>query len=279
MGRDRRTTAPARGKTTAGAGKRKKSDSPAAEPRPKQAKGGGTAVRVRMYRHGLGDCFLLCFPRKRNRDFRILIDCGIIQGTPLLKKEGDVLEKVVADLKKATRHPDSDAGKPTIDVLVATHEHWDHLAGFAVLTKEFEEFDIKEVWLAWTEDPKDPVANQLRRERAEKVNALKLGLDHARAELGVDPQLGADAGATDDLNRVSEVLSFFGVDPTTGAGLGVTADGDAVFGVKGKPKLSVGGAMDWCRNHKSAKVSFWRPGKVIDLDDEVKGLRAYVLGP
>ena len=48
------------------------------------------AVRVRMYRHGLGDCFLLSFPN----DFKILIDCGVILGTP---NGSDLIHQVVAD--------------------------------------------------------------------------------------------------------------------------------------------------------------------------------------
>ncbi|HEX4613532.1 MAG TPA: hypothetical protein VH092_35445, partial [Urbifossiella sp.] len=62
-------------------------------------------------------------------------------------------------------------------------------------------------------------------------------------------------------------------------GLGMTEDGDELFGVKGKPKLTIGQAMDWCRKHKTAEVRFWKPGELIDLADEVEGLRVYVLGP
>ncbi|MBN9518556.1 MBL fold metallo-hydrolase [bacterium] len=258
-----------------------------AKPKPRKAtkpKAAAAAVptepRVRMYRHGLGDGFLLTFPREKQRDFRVLIDCGIIQGTPQLKDQPDPLALVVADLVEETADPDT--GKATIDVLVATHEHWDHLAGFATLTDKFKEFDFSRVWLAWTEDPKNPTARKLRRERAEKVNALKLGLDHTRAKFGVTGLGAADATGSDkavvtELERVGEVLSFFGVDPDTGAGLGVTGDGDDLFGVKGKPRLSVSEAMDWCRTHAGAE--FFTPGGIIDLTADVPGLRVYVLGP
>ena len=33
-------------------------------------------VRVRMYRQGLGDCFLITFTRKGRTPFQMLIDCG-----------------------------------------------------------------------------------------------------------------------------------------------------------------------------------------------------------
>src|SRR2546423_124686 len=43
-------------------------------------------VKVRMYRTGLGDCFLMAFPRAgagAGRDaFYLLVDCGVYKGTP-----------------------------------------------------------------------------------------------------------------------------------------------------------------------------------------------------
>ena len=47
------------------------------------ALGGSYRAKVRMYRHGLGDCFLVSLKRgtKGAADYRILIDCGVILGT------------------------------------------------------------------------------------------------------------------------------------------------------------------------------------------------------
>ena len=41
------------------------------------------AVRVRMYRQGLGDCFLISIPRSDGREgyAHVLIDCGVLAGT------------------------------------------------------------------------------------------------------------------------------------------------------------------------------------------------------
>jgi hypothetical protein len=217
------------------------------------------AVRVRMYRHGLGDCFLLTFPRARGRDFQVLIDCGVILGTP----DGDaVIRRVVEDLKAATDHD----GTPTLDVLVATHEHWDHLSGFAAARDEFKGFDIGQVWMAWTEDPDDHTAKQLRKERAAGVKALRLGVAHLEAHLAATGALGA---AAEDFGRVAEVLAFFGPDTAAGDDLGAAAKAKA-------RTLGVTDAMDWCRTHAGAK--FWKPGDLIEPKG-VKGLRVYVLGP
>ena len=77
-------------------------------------------VKVRMYRQGLGDCFLISLPRDGGVPFFILIDCGVILGTADPVKK---MTAVVDDIAAAT------AGH--IDLLVATHEHWDHLSGFS----------------------------------------------------------------------------------------------------------------------------------------------------
>ena len=112
-------------------------------------------VRVRMYRQGLGDCFLLTIPTGKARPFYMMIDCGLVLGAPGAAVAR--LEAAVEDISRTT------GGE--VDVLVATHEHWDHVSGFVqawdVFTKE--KFKAKNVWLAWTEDPTDKQAAKLRR--------------------------------------------------------------------------------------------------------------------
>jgi hypothetical protein len=251
------------------------------------------AVRVRMYRHGLGDCFLLSFPRARKRDYQVLIDCGIILGTP----EGeDHIARVVKSLQQETANDDE---KPTIDVLVATHEHWDHLSAFATAQLEFKKFDIGQVWAAWTEDPKNDTANQLRSERAAKLKALQMGVAHLKLGLGATGALGADGEtgpAAADFRRTAEVLTFWGIDPDHPlAGLGdedvsrvaasVTAFGvdpagvDSLRATDKQPKLGIKDAMKWCVDRPATQRLFCKPGEVIEPDDAIKGLRVYVLGP
>ena len=246
-----------------------------AQPKTLHAEAGGdwrdhAAVRVRMYRHGLGDCFLLAFPTKTDgKDFKILIDCGVILGTP---NGSTIIKQVVEDLKHAT----DEGGTPTIDVLVATHEHWDHVSGFGEVHDEFAKFQIGQVWLAWTEDPKNTEANELRNKRKKNLKALQLGVAHLQNQLKATGGLGVDGKsgpAAEDYRRAAEILTFFGIDPEKPTedlgGLGAAATG-------GKSKLGLSAAMDWCRTHSGAK--FWSPGQVIEVD-EVKGLHVYVLGP
>ena len=47
----------------------------------------------------------------------------------------------------------------SLDRLVVTHEHWDHLSGFLQARSDLRHAStVGEVWLAWTEDPHDELA-------------------------------------------------------------------------------------------------------------------------
>ena len=196
-------------------------------------------TRVRMYRHGLGDCLLVFLKRDKPgaRDYRILIDCGVILGTP---DAVTLMTGVVEDIVAATRDPD---GTSNVDLLVLTHEHWDHLSGLTQARASFEKLKFGSVWVAWTEDPNDPVAKQLRGERG---SALAL-LQRSVAAL-------AAAGDTEQADTVANLIGFFGA-----VGEGTTA-----------------AAFDYGKGR--APLRFCRPADPpTDLGDPAA--RIYVLGP
>src|SRR5690606_28570407 len=102
------------------------------------ANGEQARVRVRMYGQGLGDCFLLTFPavepqaaESHPRQVHVLIDCGVVMGTP---DDAERMRKIVADI--------ADATEGHLDVLVITHEHWDHLSGFVKAREEWSRIEI-----------------------------------------------------------------------------------------------------------------------------------------
>src|SRR5690349_18610005 len=74
------------------------------------------AIRIRMYRLGIGDCFLLRLPRQDGTPFHLLIDCGI----HMAESDGAQRIRAVAEDIRAEC-----GGR--LDVVVGTHEHWDHL--------------------------------------------------------------------------------------------------------------------------------------------------------
>ena len=128
-----------------------------------------SGVTIRMYRQGLGDCFLLAFPTgQAGQAFYMLIDCGVIFGT---QNPSQVMQAVATDIEAATGGD--------IQLLVATHEHWDHLSGFIQAGEIFQRMRIHNLWLAWTEDPSDRLAQQLRTEFQRDHQALHLAVNRA----------------------------------------------------------------------------------------------------
>lgn len=143
-----------------------------------------------MYRQGLGDCFLVSLPRTSGggRPFYLMIDCGVVLGTP---DPNTIMTSVMEDIVKTTD------GK--IDLLIATHEHWDHLSGFIQAKASFDKLKIGQVWLAWTEDPRDELAQQLGEKKKQALAALRMGLAHM--------ELAGDSGRAEQLGSI---LEFFG---------------------------------------------------------------------
>jgi beta-lactamase superfamily II metal-dependent hydrolase len=201
-------------------------------------------VRVRMYRQGFGDCLLVELPADGGKPFRLLIDCGVLwatsDGAGRMRR---VVENLIADTDGF------------IDVLVVTHEHWDHVSAFAQASDLFarpEDGDGKgklsfgEVWLAWTEDPADRMAALLRNERRQRLKAL-VGLVDGLRTAGPLAALPLAGG-------LSNVLGFFA--------LSATATADALDNAK-----SLG-------PHR-----YWRPSDPPWTSERIPKVRIYALGP
>lgn len=194
------------------------------------------SVELRCYCHGLGDCILVKLPRVDGSPFWMLFDCGIHASA---KGGAATMREVVDDIAKRTGG--------VLDVVVGTHEHWDHLSGFTQAREAFARIKIREVWFSWAEDPKDPDARKLDKYKGDASAAL------ASAAIRL-----ADAhGLNDVANGVDKLLGFlFG------------ADGDKVRG-----------ARETLRSHPGVEtVRHLEPGTLAPLA-EVPAVRAYVLGP
>ncbi|MBS0264518.1 MAG: hypothetical protein JSS02_21465, partial [Planctomycetes bacterium] len=239
------------------------------------------SVKVRMYRHGFGDCFLLSFFHGRKREFSILIDCGIKHGT---RSEEVPIEAVIDDLCETLAT--TPKGRPRIDVLVATHEHWDHVAYFhpQKFPDFFARFEIGQVWLAWTEDPHDKEAvaiNSRLRAGAAALQVAAAALHEVAAEeesrfaghhFAVDV-----AQARKELNSsLADVVGFYGV-----AAKSKVSDS----GIKYNPNGTVSVETEVAMRHvvelgeHGGGVRYFSPGTTVDRRLLPPGINVYVLGP
>ena len=66
--------------------------------------------------------------RPGHDDFKLMIDCGVVLGTPDAGQDHDPR--------------DGESGSATliekVDALAITHEHWDHLSGFTQAPDSFD---------------------------------------------------------------------------------------------------------------------------------------------
>lgn len=193
-------------------------------------------AKVRMYRQGLGDCFLISLPRSdSDRPYRVLIDCGVILGTAdASTKMTEVVENIIA------------ATQGEIDLLLATHEHWDHVSGFVQAKDAFDKLKVHEVWLGWTENRNDPLTQKLKAQRDAALASLRLGLSRL--------QLAGDEPAAEAV-ELGGLLEFFG------AAKGASTE-DALANVR----------------EMSSNLRFCLPSDA-PVEPSGTGARFYVLGP
>lgn len=138
-------------------------------------------IRIRMYRVGFGDCFLLSFEYDTKLDDgrserHILIDFGSNHPAP-----GGT--DLVAVAKLVAAHC---GGK--LDAIVVTHRHKDHVSGFGMpdAAKVITGLKPRLVVRPWTEDP------SAKKSAKGKTKAFLAGLDAGQAFAG---RLGLALGA------------------------------------------------------------------------------------
>jgi beta-lactamase superfamily II metal-dependent hydrolase len=129
---------------------------------------GKNTIRVRMYRVGFGDCFLLSLPvagadAKGDTHRHVLIDCGVH-----FKGDLKMMDRAVDHIAETT--------KRKLAIVIATHSHQDHISGFS---NKFSSFEIGEVWMPWCEDVRDKQAVKLQKKHIALTEKLR---QHFEAE-------------------------------------------------------------------------------------------------
>jgi len=226
-------------KPAARAGTRRR-NKPQDDGAPASAPQADSSVRIRFYCQGIGDCHLLRF-NKDGGHFWMLIDCGVHSS---VQDGAETMDAIVDDILLLTKR---------LDVIVLTHEHWDHASGFLSAQEKFSGFTVGEIWLAWTEDPTDPQARALDKFKGDAFTALQ----------GASQRLDR---SHDDLTRhlagiqggLREVLGF-------------------VLGAKGE---KVRAARNAAIGLAKGNIKYWEPDDPpFTLAGSVPNIRVYVLGP
>ncbi len=205
-----------------------------------------------MYRQGLGDCFLITFTNDENKKHNMLIDCGVIMGT---NNPSDIMTKVAIDIKNEAKN--------TLDTVVITHEHWDHISGFSQAKQVFDKIDFKEVWLAWTEDPENTLANKLREERENKKKGVAAAFDKMNENLKSDQSFSTSkqvAARNLYLNALEELKSFNGELQTNG-------------------NFTTTEALQYVKTKGNGNIDYLTPGLKPITIENMDGIRFYILGP
>lgn len=227
-----------------------------------QDKGVPGTVTIRMYCIGTGDCFVIKFFDKDGNPFNMVIDCGSCMGKP------DWFLPYVEDLRKYVGN--------TIDLLVVTHEHQDHVNGFQKCADIFERMIIKNAWFAWTEHPDDPGGEAA--ELFKKRSAMKAALGSAMKEIEKQEpaiqQAIADSAFSFELKAAREAF-LNGMDSLAEINL------DEKTEVGGKPLAGMKKIKDIVNNKDKdvkTKVKYLSPGSSISVDG-LSGVKFHVLGP
>jgi beta-lactamase superfamily II metal-dependent hydrolase len=216
-----------------------------------------TAVQIRMYRMGTGDCFALKFMAGETVSFRLMIDCGTWQGSK------NQLSPYIKDLKIwVDGH---------FDLLVVTHEHKDHVYGFEACEALFsEDLTIQETWLAWTENDADPRVQTWIKDYGQKKKALAAAVQAVGNFLGDDDNeraLEFEAGR----KGILAARELFATRLNALADIQFGAAATYAGNLKGmkivKEKLAAG------------NIKYKEPGQIISDLAGLPGINIYVLGP
>jgi len=132
-----------------------------------------------MYRVGFGDFFLVSFRDEGGSQVHVIIDCGVFKGT---SQTGDIgsIAAAVADMVKET--------DKQVALIIMTHRHADHIAGFARCKDDFAGLTVGGVWMPIWESEFDPTAAKFQADLTRTAVALQNHFTQACAQAAAPPE-------------------------------------------------------------------------------------------
>jgi beta-lactamase superfamily II metal-dependent hydrolase len=218
----------------------------------KKPKAGGE-LRIRMYRVGFGDFFLMTVPSKEHGPQHVLVDCGVTNGRT---GKGDI-----KSLKGAVAHMAEETDFK-LALIIVTHRHQDHIIGFSRCADLFEKFQVGAVWMPFWEmeyDPDEPkgIAELSRQAAQFQADLTSMAFD-------VQQHIALAARRSPEMEDAASMLeNATGISVKEGPGGGSNAKSLALLkSTFGKPKYY----------YKGQKPHLPKP--LVDA-----GLAAMILGP
>jgi hypothetical protein len=219
-------------------------------------------LKIRMYRVGFGDFFLVTVPTPSGDQY-ILIDCGVFRGTSGSGNIGSIVE-AVEDMYQTT--------KGHLALVIMTHRHADHISGFSK-ARRFKDFTASMVWMPYWEqfnvDRGKAKTNNLADIDEDENFAFHLQLDihDLAASLATQFRGREDPDAQEALAQLANATGI--------------EDFNAVANGR-KKGIGNAAALDVLKNHlgdNGKKVRYYAAGDEPELPDELQGLKARILGP
>src|ERR1044071_7128549 len=206
------------------------------------------SLRVRMYRVGFGDFFLIIVPTAKG-DQHILIDCGVFKGTSGTGDLGSIVE-AVEDLFQTT------GGH--LSLVIMTHRHADHIAGFSKAPR-FNDFTASMVWMPYWE--------QFNDQKKDSAHNLLVDIHELAANLAIQFRGREDGDAKEALAQLGNATGI--------------EDFNAAATDK-KKRGGNAGALDLLKNQLGSNgdnVRYYAANDTAELPKELEGLKATILGP
>jgi beta-lactamase superfamily II metal-dependent hydrolase len=230
----------------------------------KKSKATKGELRIRMYRVGFGDFFLMTVPTSDGPQ-HILIDCGV---TPGRTKKGDI-----GTIKAAVAHMAEETGKK-LALIIVTHRHQDHIIGFSRAAEIFNDFKVGALWMSIWETEYDP------NEKKEKKKTMASDFQEELTALALSMQSRlATAGKSDP--KTDEILAMLqnatGVDHADFAATG----GSAAAKKSGKGGGTNAASLAFLKSGLGLEPEYYQKGDKPKMPKALKdaGLTAQILGP
>jgi hypothetical protein len=212
-------------------------------------------VNIKMYKVGeLGDCFFLQFTADEARS-NVLLDFGSFRnGKKSIQRMNDIADNIIGEQLKGE----------SLNVVIGTHQHNDHLSGFVHAKEKLRTCNIDQVWLSWLDDPEDQQANRIGTEYNNFIDNLwqiSQRLSKVRSSTAIQIK-----------KRMDRVLGFYGFTPKNDS-----------FNARKKTKTPPSIPAEAIRILKkigNKKPAYLNPGDVLNLPGLPAGhVKVYVLGP